>query len=89
MLDYGLMVDKDSLYNTPNTFGIYVVNLVAKWIEEQGGVDAVEKTNRKKADMVYDVLDGEIDEPPGGARSTPNSRWVRLRRCERREGGCA
>lgn len=78
IFNYKTFAEKNSLYNTPNTFGIYVVNLVAKWIEEQGGVDAVEKTNRKKADMVYDVLDGSDFFSPHArpdSRSTMNITW--------------
>jgi len=57
ILNYKIYAEKNSLYNTPNTFGIYGVNLVMKWIEDQGGVDAVEKHNRVKAGLLYDKLD--------------------------------
>lgn len=51
----------DSLYNTPPTFGIYVVGLVLKWIEGQGGLAAVETRNREKAQIVYSTLDAHPD----------------------------
>ena len=61
MLAYKTHVDKNSLYNTPPVFSIYVVNLVAKWIKEQGGLEAVEKVNNKKAEILYTVLDEMSD----------------------------
>ena len=45
------------MFNTPPTFGIYVVALVAKWLEEQGGLTAMEQRNRDKSKMLYDVVD--------------------------------
>ncbi len=58
MLKYTTHADKNSLYNTPPCFAIYVVQLVLKWIEEQiGGLDAMEKRNREKADKLYDYID--------------------------------
>jgi phosphoserine aminotransferase len=61
MLAYQTHLKSDSLYNTPPVFGVYVVGLVLKWIEEQGGLDAVEKTNREKAEVVYAALDRHAD----------------------------
>jgi phosphoserine aminotransferase len=58
ILNYKIFAEKNSLYNTPNCFGIYIVGLVMKWILDQGGIDQVEANNRKKADMLYSVLDG-------------------------------
>jgi phosphoserine aminotransferase len=57
ILNYKTFAEKNSLYNTPNCFGIYVVGLVMKWILDQGGIDKVESVNKNKAAMVYDVLD--------------------------------
>ncbi len=57
ILNYKIYAEKNSLYNTPNTFGIYVVNLVMHWIKDMGGIDAVEKHNRQKAQLLYDELD--------------------------------
>ncbi len=61
VLGYKTHAAADSLYNTPPAFGIYVLGLVLKWIENQGGVQAVEKRNQKKAGMIY----GALDEFPG------------------------
>jgi len=57
ILNYKIFAEKHSLYNTPNTFGIYVVNLVMNWIKSQGGIDKVEEINNKKAGLVYETLD--------------------------------
>jgi phosphoserine aminotransferase len=56
-LRYGTHIEKDSLYHTPNTWGIYIVKLVTDWIAEQGGVAAVERVNEIKAKLLYDTLD--------------------------------
>jgi phosphoserine aminotransferase len=45
------------MYNTPNTWGIYMVKLTCEWVESQGGVPAIQKLNEKKAGKIYDVLD--------------------------------
>jgi phosphoserine aminotransferase len=57
MLSYKTQVEKDSLYNTPPVFSIYVLNLVLQWIESQGGVAALAKLNAQKAALIYDALD--------------------------------
>lgn len=57
LLDYQTQVKSDSMYNTPNTFAIYVLGLVAKWIEDQGGIKEIEKINLKKAKLIYDAID--------------------------------
>lgn len=57
MMDYNTHVDKDSLYNTPPVFPIYMVGLVAEWLKEQGGVEAIEEINRKKAELLYSTID--------------------------------
>jgi phosphoserine aminotransferase len=59
MLKYSTYVEKDSMYNTPPCFGIYVVQLVAKWLEETiGGLEGVDALNRRKADLLYGTIDG-------------------------------
>jgi len=57
MTSYKIIGGKDSLYNTPPTFGIYMIKLVLEWIQEAGGVEAVEKINRQKADLLYNAID--------------------------------
>ncbi|HCY86950.1 MAG TPA: 3-phosphoserine/phosphohydroxythreonine transaminase [Desulfobacteraceae bacterium] len=57
MLRYKTHADKGSMFNTPPCFSIYAVGEVLKWLKEQGGVPAMEKLSREKADMIYRVLD--------------------------------
>lgn len=57
MLNYSALAKKDSALNTPAVFQIYVADLVLKWIEDRGGVAAMDELNRKKAAVVYDFLD--------------------------------
>ncbi len=57
LLNWQVQVDKGSMYNTPNTWGIYVAGLTFQWLKEQGGVAAMEKINIEKAAMLYDFLD--------------------------------
>ncbi len=56
MLRYGVAVENNSMYNTPSTFAIHTVGLVAQWIEETGGVAAMEARNIAKADRLYAAL---------------------------------
>jgi phosphoserine aminotransferase len=56
-LSYKVHAKADSLYNTPPAFGVYVVGLVLKWIEEQGGLTVIEARNREKAAVIYNALD--------------------------------
>jgi phosphoserine aminotransferase len=53
---YQTFAEANSLYNTPPTFTIYVVGLVLKWVEEQGGLAEIEKNNRHKAGILYHAL---------------------------------
>lgn len=57
MLSYAVQAEKESLYNTPPVFAIYVMGLVIKWVEAQGGIAAMEQKNREKAAVIYDALD--------------------------------
>lgn len=57
MMDYQLHIKNDSMFNTPSTFAVYVNLLVLEWIQAQGGLQALGKRNRAKADLLY----GEID----------------------------
>lgn len=57
MLSYKTHVDAGSLYNTPNTFGIYVISLVTKLLKNLGGLDAMYKQNKEKADILYNCID--------------------------------
>jgi phosphoserine aminotransferase len=57
MLNYKIHAENDSLYNTPNTFGIYIIKLVTKWLLGLGGLDEMYKINKKKAQLLYDCID--------------------------------
>jgi phosphoserine aminotransferase len=54
---YGVHVEKASMFNTPCTFAIYVVNEVLGWIEDQGGLAVVDARNQAQADAVYAEID--------------------------------
>lgn len=58
MLDYRTHVENKSLYNTPNTWGIYIIGLVAKWLADKGGLEAMHRENETKAQLIYDAIDG-------------------------------
>ncbi len=57
MLRYDTHVKKNSMHNTPPVFSIYVMNMVMEWLQEQGGVEAMEKKNRKKSELIYEQID--------------------------------
>ena len=57
MFRYRTHADKGSMFNTPPCFGIYVVGQVCKWLQEQGGLAAIEKINKKKAALLYQAID--------------------------------
>ena len=57
MLDYKIHAENNSLYNTPNTFGIYILGLTAKWLKSLGGLEAVARNNQRKAGKLYAEID--------------------------------
>ncbi len=57
MLKYSIHAENNSLYNTPNTFGIYVMGLSFKWIKQLGGLKAMAERNAAKAKVIYDCID--------------------------------
>lgn len=57
MLNYKVHVENNSLYNTPNTFGIYIIALVTRWLKGLGGLDGMHKINKEKADILYKCID--------------------------------
>lgn len=77
-LRYATHAEAGSLYNTPNTWGIYLLKLVTDWLTEQGGVAAMEQRNEAKAARLYAVLDAsEFWTAPAdkACRSTMNVVW--------------
>lgn len=57
IMNYRIHANSRSLYNTPPVFAVYIVNLMLKWIENNGGVKAIEKRNHQKADLIYSTID--------------------------------
>lgn len=57
IMNYQTMIEKDSMYNTPPCWCIYMLGLVLDWLEEQGGIPGMEAIKHKKAQMLYDVID--------------------------------
>ncbi|MBE6700809.1 MAG: 3-phosphoserine/phosphohydroxythreonine transaminase [Ruminococcaceae bacterium] len=57
MLDYKAIADNDSMYNTPPCYSIYVLGLVCKWLQNLGGVKAMNEINKRKAAVLYNYLD--------------------------------
>ncbi|GKW15391.1 phosphoserine aminotransferase [Pectobacterium carotovorum subsp. carotovorum] len=58
ILDYQVLADNDSMFNTPPTFAWYLSGMVFKWLKENGGLAEMEKRNQEKADLLYSAIDG-------------------------------
>ena len=57
ILDYTVLSENDSMFNTPPTFAWYLAGLVFKWLKQQGGVATMDKINQQKAELLYGVID--------------------------------
>jgi len=57
MLDYQVHLSKDSMFNTPAVFPVYVSMLTLEWLKNLGGISEIEKINNKKAEMLYSEID--------------------------------
>ncbi|HBK71828.1 MAG TPA: 3-phosphoserine/phosphohydroxythreonine transaminase [Flavobacteriaceae bacterium] len=57
MLDYQIHIDKDSMFNTPSVFAVYVSMLNLQWLKDLGGISAIEKINDAKATLLYNEID--------------------------------
>ena len=57
MLDYTTHISKESMFNTPPVFAVYVSMLTLEWLKKNGGVDAIEKVNTAKAELLYTEID--------------------------------
>ena len=73
MLNYKTHAEKNSLYNTPPAFGVYIIGLVAKWLIKNGGLEAMHKTNKEKADLLYKCIDESNGFYKGHAQSDSRS----------------
>jgi phosphoserine aminotransferase len=61
MLNYKIHVDNESLFNTPPCLPVYVVGRTLKWIMRQGGLEAINENNIRKANLLYDFFDANSD----------------------------
>lgn len=57
MLNYNTMIQKDSMYNTPPCWQIYILGLTMDWLASQGGVEGMEQKKHAKAQLLYDALE--------------------------------
>ncbi|MDD2770991.1 MAG: 3-phosphoserine/phosphohydroxythreonine transaminase [Bacteroidales bacterium] len=60
MLNYQTHIDGDSMFNTPPVFPIYIMTQTLKWLKNLGGVEAINKINREKADLLYREIDRNL-----------------------------
>lgn len=51
------MAENDSMYNTPPTYQIYVLGLMLDWVEKNGGLAGMEKRNKEKSELLYNMID--------------------------------
>ena len=78
MLDYQTHISKGSMFNTPNTFGIFVLDRVLAWVERNGGLEGAIGRNSEKSGVLYDILDSSDFWRPhadSGCRSMMNVTW--------------
>ncbi|MFO7563408.1 MAG: 3-phosphoserine/phosphohydroxythreonine transaminase [Enhygromyxa sp.] len=78
-LRYQTHVDKQGMYNTPNTFGALVLKLVLEWVRRHGGVEGMATRNQQKAEMLYQLLDASslfVPHAKLGSRSRMNVTWT-------------
>lgn len=73
MLRYSTFAKNNSLYNTPPTFGIYMLGEVLSWVEELGGLEQIAKRNEEKAGLIYDAIDSSQGFYVGHAESDSRS----------------
>jgi phosphoserine aminotransferase len=75
IMNYKTMIEKDSMYNTPPCYNIYMLSLVLDWIKEQGGVDAMNSLAKERSGLLYDYLENsrlfKLNAKPG-SRSLMN-----------------
>lgn len=68
IFQYGTFAKNNSLYNTPPSFAVYLINLVLKWVKRNGGLSAMAERNREKAKYIYDAIDNSNGFYRGHAR---------------------
>jgi phosphoserine aminotransferase len=76
MFQYRTYSENNSLYNTPPTFGIYIIQLIMKWLKARGGIKEMQKYNEAKAKLLYDAIDNSngfyVGHAKEGSRSLMN-----------------
>lgn len=72
-MNYKIHAENGSMYNTPSTFGIYIIHLVTKWLLKLGGLDAMYKINCEKAALLYDAMDASDGYYKGTAQKDSRS----------------
>ena len=77
MMSYKVFADKDSMYNTPPCFSIYILNLVLKWLKKNGGLDRDGQGQRCKAEALYAAIDGSRGYYQGPADKDARS-WMNV-----------
>lgn len=77
ILRYKTHADSKSLYNTPAVFGVYMMKLVLEWVRAEGGLTAIEKTNRAKKELLYGAIDAAPDFYRGTADRSSRS-WMNV-----------
>ena len=91
LLDYRNIAANNSMANTPNTWGIYLISLVCDWLKEQGGLEGIARVNHQKAKLLYQAIDSSDGFYRGYAQPSARSRMnvtFRLRTAELDEEFC-
>ena len=73
IFDYRALAENDSMVNTPNTWGIYLIGLVCEWLKGQGGLKGIQIKNEAKAKLIYDAIDSSDGYYRGRAERTARS----------------
>jgi phosphoserine aminotransferase len=74
ILQYRTQAEKDSLYNTPPTYSIYIMKLVLEWVKSVGGLPGIENRNQQKADLLYGMIDNMSDFYRGAVEKSSRSK---------------
>jgi phosphoserine aminotransferase len=74
MLDYKVLAENKSLYNTPPTFAVYILGLVLRWLHDLGGLPEIARRNAAKANLIYRTIDNSGEFYRGHARADSRSR---------------
>ena len=78
MMSYRTHAAENSLYNTPPVFAVWAVKLVLEWVSDQGGLEAIERQNARKADLLYGVMDAHADYFRGTVVDKRSRSWMNV-----------